>query len=195
MVIDTGEFQRYVASVLPPRFTGIKSAKFLRHHSRFCAKIETQSTDCHRTRALAAPLRRVGRRGRPSVNGATEMLAGADRSDSRATSAQANEGPSPSIRARLRALDQSLTMTSELGMRERSDQDTGISALVRATFLLVPPAGFEPAPPAPEAGALSPELRGQSRDGSFLIRHRAVSLDGAFKLSPSMAHKGGLSRA
>jgi hypothetical protein len=33
-------------------------------------------------------------------------------------------------------------------------------ALVRAPFPLVPPAGIEPAHPAPEAGALSPELRG-----------------------------------
>ena len=28
-------------------------------------------------------------------------------------------------------------------------------------FMLVPPAGFEPAPPPPEGGALSPELRGR----------------------------------
>ena len=28
---------------------------------------------------------------------------------------------------------------------------------------LVPPAGFEPAHPAPEAGALSPELRGRAK--------------------------------
>jgi hypothetical protein len=40
-------------------------------------------------------------------------------------------------------------------------------SLVRALFWLfrldidlVPPAGFEPAPPPPEGGALSPELRG-----------------------------------
>ena len=32
----------------------------------------------------------------------------------------------------------------------------------------VPPAGFEPAPPAPEAGALSPELRGQGVESSNL---------------------------
>ena len=34
------------------------------------------------------------------------------------------------------------------------------AAQVRAEDWSVPPAGFEPAPPAPEAGALSPELRG-----------------------------------
>ena len=43
------------------------------------------------------------------------------------------------------------------------------SAQVRAWFLLldwrVPPAGFEPAHTAPEAVALSPELRGRVRRG------------------------------
>ena len=36
----------------------------------------------------------------------------------------------------------------------------------RRATALVPPAGFEPAPPAPEAGALSPELRGQGAESS-----------------------------
>jgi hypothetical protein len=35
------------------------------------------------------------------------------------------------------------------------------AAKTYAEDCLVPPAGFEPAHPAPEAGALSPELRGR----------------------------------
>ena len=40
-------------------------------------------------------------------------------------------------------------------------------------FDLVPPAGFEPAPPPPEGGALSPELRGLEPNGSAM-RSRTI---------------------
>ena len=35
---------------------------------------------------------------------------------------------------------------------------------MRAVLPVVPPAGFEPAHPPPEGGALSPELRGRDRE-------------------------------
>ncbi len=45
-------------------------------------------------------------------------------------------------------------------------QDIGLGfdahrSMILGSRLAVPPAGFEPAHPAPEAGALSPELRGR----------------------------------
>ena len=47
-----------------------------------------------------------------------------------------------------------------------------VNRLVSSERLLVPPAGFEPAHPAPEAGALSPELRGRQ---SVMVRRHAVN--------------------
>jgi hypothetical protein len=44
----------------------------------------------------------------------------------------------------------------------RSPLGWALHPLVRWTGWLVPPTGFEPAHPAPEAGALSPELRGRA---------------------------------
>ncbi len=34
---------------------------------------------------------------------------------------------------------------------------------IKAPYVKVPPVGFEPTPPPPEGGALSPELRGRQR--------------------------------
>lgn len=46
---------------------------------------------------------------------------------------------------------------------DRQNGWLGASLCLVSNFsILVPPAGFEPAHPAPEAGALSPELRGLS---------------------------------
>jgi hypothetical protein len=42
---------------------------------------------------------------------------------------------------------------------------TGVFPLVRAYFRAAPSAGFEPAHMAPEANALSPELRGRDDEG------------------------------
>jgi hypothetical protein len=58
---------------------------------------------------------------------------------------------------------QSWGQTKVTGGFDRSTREalTSVNALVRAPFPLVPPGGFEPPPPAPEAGALSPELRGR----------------------------------
>jgi hypothetical protein len=38
--------------------------------------------------------------------------------------------------------------------------DSAVIAQLMTSGFAVPPAGFEPAPPPPEGGALSPELRG-----------------------------------
>ncbi len=46
----------------------------------------------------------------------------------------------------------------------------GADLNVRALAGWAPPAGFEPAHPAPEAGALSPELRGRFRPGLATLR-------------------------
>src|SRR4051794_21211096 len=51
-------------------------------------------------------------------------------------------------------------------LRQREDCPHAQLSTDHGTFLLiysVPPAGFEPAPPPPEGGALSPELRGPFR--------------------------------
>ena len=48
------------------------------------------------------------------------------------------------------------------------------------SFCLVPPAGFEPAHPPPEGGALSPELRGLWGNGAYVTRReRRIAYPGA----------------
>jgi hypothetical protein len=59
------------------------------------------------------------------------------------------------VAIREEALEQLLTVSSALFAAQTNDPDGGRS------FWLVPPAGFEPAHRAPEARALSPELRGR----------------------------------
>ena len=50
--------------------------------------------------------------------------------------------------------------TNERSPRPRFRWSRASFWLIRAYMASVPPAGFEPAPPPPEGGALSPELRG-----------------------------------
>ena len=77
------------------------------------------------------------------------------------------DAPETELRALFDALQLSVTYQPEdqaldiaLTLYDDGQGDAGTSAQVRAEDWSAPPAGFEPAHPAPEADALSPELRG-----------------------------------
>src|SRR4051812_23450072 len=67
--------------------------------------------------------------------------------------------------ARLADVYPMCTKSGDEGAIEWAEEAGGPQMLA---FQLVPPAGFEPALPPPEGGALSPELRGLTKPGNSI---------------------------
>jgi site-specific DNA recombinase len=105
-----------------------------------------------------------------------------------------NDGAVGPRKALLQALVHEIRVQGRDGIVPWFRVPTGSEPKVRALVGSAPPAGLEPAPPAPEAGALSAELRGRVASGAkpSLGQRTSVVLVRGLRIPPSSPGKGGM---